>query len=142
MLGSYRLQAFLTQDQLGDGVPLTLISDAGNDIQNAVFISNRPVRYVLDWFHIAMRHEHLLQTLRGLPEEDKVNKDRLLEAGEHSKWLLWHGQSDKAIQRLQALEQACTPDALIKPPKSMGILIETICKPIKYGSSTTLSSIA
>jgi hypothetical protein len=124
MLGSYRLQAFLTQDHLEDGVPLTLISDAGNDIQNAVFISNRPVRYVLDWFHIAMRYEHLLQTLRGLPEQDKVNKDRLLEAGEHSKWLLWHGQSDKAIQRLQALEQACTLNALIKPPKSLGILID------------------
>ncbi len=123
MLGSCRIQAFLKQDQLGDGVPLALISDAGNDIQSAIFISNRPVKYVLDWFHIAMRYEHLLQTLRGLPEQDEINKAVLLEAAEHSKWLIWHGKSDKAIQRLQTLEQICTLNQLNKPLKTLAILI-------------------
>jgi hypothetical protein len=124
MLGTCRLQAFLKKDQLGDGVPLALISDAGNDIQSAIYLPDRPVMYILDWFHIAMRYEHLLQTLRGLPEQTIPNKAVLLETAEHSKWRLWYGQSVKAIQRLQTLEQACRLSRIGQPLKTLTILIK------------------
>ena len=51
----------------------------------------RPTEQVLDWFHIAMRFEHLLTGVRGLRHADEVTKAELTRRIEGAKWLLWHG---------------------------------------------------
>ena len=38
----------------------------------------RPVQRILDWFHISMRFEHVLQRLRGLRNTERATADALL----------------------------------------------------------------
>ena len=46
-------------------VPVTVLSDGGEGISHACQLPAAAER-VLDWFHIGMRFEHLLTSLRGL----------------------------------------------------------------------------
>lgn len=51
-------------------------------------LRQNPVR-VLDWFHIGMRFEQLLLSLRGLRGADAYTKDRLqgdVERNGHMRW--------------------------------------------------------
>ncbi|RZL93946.1 MAG: hypothetical protein EOP82_06155 [Variovorax sp.] len=56
--------------------------------------------HILDWFHVAMRIEQLLQTARGLqgPEKEELLKDI-----ERVKWFLWHGNVFRADDTLNKL---------------------------------------
>jgi hypothetical protein len=58
---------------------------------------------VIDWFHIAMRFTVLKQMAKSIeiPDPDTDDADdnpaRLLES---AKWLLWHGNVHRSLQRL------------------------------------------
>ena len=58
-------QAFLASIGIGMDVPVTGMSDGGEDIRHACQLPAAAER-ALDWFHIGMRFEHLLVPLRGL----------------------------------------------------------------------------
>ena len=47
---------------------------------------------VLDWWHVAIRFEHALQTARGLGAADAKLADEAARSLEHAKWRLWHGR--------------------------------------------------
>jgi hypothetical protein len=49
---------------------------------------------VLDWWHVAMRFEHALQTARGLGAgmADADLADEAVRALDRAKWRLWHGR--------------------------------------------------
>ncbi len=65
----------------------------------------RPTERVLDWFHIAMRFEHLLTAVRCLRHTDPPTKLELARRIEGAKWLLWHGRQEHCLQRLEALRR-------------------------------------
>jgi len=46
----------------------------------------------LDWWHVAIRFEHGLQTARGLGAADADLADEAVRNLEHAKWRLWHGR--------------------------------------------------
>jgi hypothetical protein len=55
---------------------------------------------VLDWFHLAMRIQHVAQTVKGWPDnrnEDRQDGARFADAVEHVRWRLWHGQVQRAL---------------------------------------------
>ena len=59
-----------------------------------------PTCHVLDWFHLAMRIQHVAQAVKGWP--DITNRDRqdgalFADAVEHVRWRLWHGQVQRAL---------------------------------------------
>ena len=60
---------------------------------------------VLDWFHIGMRFEQLLLSLRGLREADADTKDRLQRDVVAAKWLLWNGRKECCFEELEALRR-------------------------------------
>jgi hypothetical protein len=60
---------------------------------------------VLDWFHIGMRFEQLLLSLRGLREADADTKDRLQRDVVAAKWLLWNGRKERCFEELEALRR-------------------------------------
>jgi hypothetical protein len=66
------------------------------------------VQSILDWFHISMRFEHVLQRLRGQrSREVSAEADALLGSVESAKWRLWHGRADDCIERLkEVVEQS------------------------------------
>jgi hypothetical protein len=59
-----------------------------------------PTCHVLDWFHLAMRIQHVAQVVKGwrdTTDEDRHEGARLAEAVEHIRWRLWHGQVQRAL---------------------------------------------
>jgi hypothetical protein len=59
----------------------------------------------LDWWHVAIRFEHALQTARGL-DAGAVDADRADEATrnlERAKWRLWHGRWTGCRRKLAGL---------------------------------------
>ena len=65
-----RQQAFLASLGVPPEAPVTVLSDGGEDVVLACRLP-RPTEQVLDWFHIAMRFEHLLTAVRGLRHADE-----------------------------------------------------------------------
>ena len=99
-----RQQAFLASLGVPPEASVTVLSDGGEDVVFACRLP-RPTEQVLDWFHIAMRFEHLLIGVRGLRHADDVTKLELTRRIEGAKWLLWHGRQERCLQRLEALRR-------------------------------------
>lgn len=99
-----RQQAFLASVGIAPATPVTVISDGGEDISFACQLPAATER-VLDWFHIGMRFEHLLTAVRGMRDLDPSDKIVLVRRAEGAKWLLWHGQSQRCLQRLESLRR-------------------------------------
>jgi hypothetical protein len=60
-----------------------------------------PTNHTLDWFHLAMRIQHVAQAAKGWPAEtpgERENGVRLADAVEHMRWRLWHGQVQRALE--------------------------------------------
>jgi hypothetical protein len=59
-------------------------------------VANPPI---LDWFHIAMRLQHLKQTAGGLLTDDPARveaKAAIVEEVERLRWRLWNGKAKDA----------------------------------------------
>ena len=90
-----RQQAFLQSIGVDRQSPITVLSDGGDDISHACKLPAATAR-VLDWFHIGMRFEQLLLSLRGLRGADAYTKYRLEGDVIAAKWLLWNGRRSSA----------------------------------------------
>ena len=99
-----RQQAFLQSIGIGLEVPVTVLCDGGDDIGFACKLPWATAR-VLDWFHIGMKFEHLLMSLQGLQGADPYAKDDMRRCVIRAKWLLWHGQQGRCLERLEALRR-------------------------------------
>ena len=97
-----RQQAFLASLGIGMDVPVTVLSDGGEDIRHACQLPAAAER-VLDWFHIGMRFEPLLVSLRGLRGAAADERAQLERRAEGAKWFLWHGKREHCLQRLESL---------------------------------------
>ncbi len=74
--------------------PATVLSDGDVGVRNLQRRVLSAATVVLDWFHIAMRFEHALQTATGLGAgtiNDYVGTITSRDI-EHAKWRLWHGR--------------------------------------------------
>ena len=55
---------------------------------------------MLDWFHLAMRIQHVARAVKGWPgnrNDDRQEGARFADAVEHVRWRLWHGQVQRAL---------------------------------------------
>jgi len=73
--------------------PVTILSDGAEGPRGVgETASVGPTCHVLDWFHLAMRIQHVAQTVKGWPEDN--TEDRQQRAGltdvieEHIRWRL------------------------------------------------------
>jgi hypothetical protein len=54
----------------------------------------------LDWFHLAMRVQHVAQAATSWPDTTETDRHagaRLTETIERIRWRLWHGQVERAL---------------------------------------------
>ena len=100
-----RRQAFLASIGIGIDVPVTVLSDGGEDISHACPLPAATER-VLDWFHIGTRFEHRLRSLRGFRGAAADERAQLERRAEGAKWFLWHGKQKSCLQRLESLRRA------------------------------------
>src|ERR1700728_2453285 len=59
-----------------------------------------PTHHVLDWFHLAMRVQHVAQAAKSWPDATETDRHagaRLIETIERIRWRLWHGQVRRAL---------------------------------------------
>jgi hypothetical protein len=65
----------------------------------------------LDWFHLAMRFQHVSQVARGLRRNQIPTLAKLWVTGrvDRAKWCLWNGKSVKGLHYLQAVQDWLTP---------------------------------
>ncbi|MEJ8852924.1 ISKra4 family transposase, partial [Variovorax rhizosphaerae] len=83
-----RLRAVLESQGILPRQHITFLCDGGDTVRELGAFVHPRSEHILDWFHVAMRIEQLLQTTRGLqgPEREELLKDI-----ERVKWFLWHG---------------------------------------------------
>ena len=85
--------------------PTTVLSDGDAGLRNLQRCVLPEATAVLDWFHIAMRFEHVLQAGTGL---DAGTVDALLGEPcrrqiERAKWRLWHGRWRDCLVKLASV---------------------------------------
>jgi hypothetical protein len=54
----------------------------------------------LDWFHLAMRVQHVAQAATSWPDTTETDRQagaRLTETIERIRWRLWHGQAKRTV---------------------------------------------
>ena len=112
--------------------PVTILSD-GADGPRALgeAASIGPTHHVLDWFHLAMRIQHVAQAAKSWPDTKQAERKegaRLADNVEHIHWRLWHGQVQRALDligetlvMLQAIAETPSPKAATAG-KVLGVL--------------------
>jgi hypothetical protein len=86
---------------------ITVLSDGDAGLRTVQFEVAPNSEHVLDWFHIAMRFEHLFDAARAIRH---VPLAAHVSAWAHNlatraKWALWNGQADKTLAHLEAVRR-------------------------------------
>jgi hypothetical protein len=81
--------------------PVTILSDGADGPRSlGEAASPGPTHHVLDWFHLAMRVQHVAQAAKSWPDATETDRHagaRLIETIERIRWRLWHGQVRRAL---------------------------------------------
>jgi hypothetical protein len=86
------------------------MTDGANGLQTIAGRLPFPSEPVLDWFHISMRVRYLEQIVGGLratSEAEKAAKRVLAARIDKLRWCLWHANTEKAKNRMQAILMIC-----------------------------------
>jgi len=104
---------------------ITFISDGGETVRELPAFLHPHSEQILDWFHIAMRIEQLLQAGRGFrgAADCALAKDGILKELERTKWFLWHGNvfcADETLTDLMfEIDAAIEEDREARRPASI-----------------------
>jgi hypothetical protein len=99
-----RMQRFLSEEGLQPDHPVIFVSDGGDTVRHAQAGFGAHREYVLDWFHISMRFQNLIQMAKELQEsEGSPTREAIVEDLHGAKWHLWHGCPHRALQRFDSL---------------------------------------
>ena len=99
-----RMRQFLDHEGIQSQQPVTFLSDGGDTVRQAQFGDRLHGEWVLDWFHIGMRFQNLVQLAKGLSGDDSGdNAEKIIKDILGAKWHLWHGCAYRALQRLEQL---------------------------------------
>jgi len=95
---------------------VTFLSDGGDDVRQLQQYLNPEAEYWLDWFHITMRITVMKQMAKGLAKESAASVDidgepaarpkgkSMDEEIQSLKWNLWHGNVERALERIEDLQ--------------------------------------
>jgi hypothetical protein len=104
-----RLHEVLHAQGLQMNQEITFLSD-GNDTLRALQLEMSPkATHILDWFHLTMKLTVLGQFGKGLVQCEAVLGEAIRDQIERLKWSLWHGQVDKALEKINDLQTSVEP---------------------------------
>jgi len=108
---SPRVQQAMIQAGCTDGSQVTVLSDGDAGLRAIQREVAPKSEHILDWFHLAMRFQHVIQGARGLSHEQIRPLAKLWVTGrvDRAKWCLWNGKSVKGLHYLQAVQDWLTP---------------------------------
>ena len=79
---------------MGEETSVVCLADGADNCKSIAYSISKDCKdmtYILDWFHISMKFQNIT-----MPEEN-------IELFSNIKWNLWHGNCDKALERLTEL---------------------------------------
>lgn len=100
-----RLFDVLKSQGLQANQDVTFLTDGGDEVRALTEFMTPAGEHVLDWFHITMRITVLTQLIRGAAHHDETKGAELLKALERIKWLLWHGNLQRAFTVIEDFEE-------------------------------------
>src|SRR3954465_1308643 len=96
----HRLFEVLRSQDLRMNQGLTFLTDSVRSFLDGI---SPGAETYLDWFHITLRLTVLSQYIKGLAHHNPVEALALQSRLERSKWRLWHGDTDVALNRARDL---------------------------------------
>jgi len=108
---SPRVQQAMMQAGCRDGTHVTVLSDGEAGLRAIQREIQPQSEHVLDWFHLAMRFQHVIQVARGLSHDQIRTIAKLWVTGrvDRAKWCLWNGKPVKGLHYLQSVQDWLTP---------------------------------
>ena len=104
------LQALQHEGYVGRG-EVTVISDGAEIMKRLPRALPKPTAHILDWFHIAMKIQPLQQMADQIDRTSESRSGHAISISDDIrsvKWKLWHGQSVRAIDRLEKIMAVLT----------------------------------
>ena len=80
-----------------------IVSDGGEDVRRVQEYLHPFSEHLIDWFHITMKLTVLQQQLQGWQEERPETGADVSQRVESVKHLVWHGNTEEALERLNDL---------------------------------------
>ncbi|MGA8172899.1 MAG: ISKra4 family transposase, partial [Methylocystis sp.] len=145
-LRSRTLQALQREGYVGRG-EITVLSDGAEIMKRLPKALPKPTTHIIDWFHIAMKIQPLQQVADHIVRTNADRNGRAILIADDIrsvKWKLWHGQKDRAIDRLEKIVaalaiQSSHADASAKRLLDLAQLLLTYVRPnrsaiVDYGA--------
>jgi hypothetical protein len=96
-----RLMHLLKSQGMQPNQQITFLSDGADNLRELQCMMYPESEHLLDWFHITMRLTVLNQFAKGLVHSDPTSGKELEKHLESTKWYLWHGNVEKALDRIE-----------------------------------------
>jgi hypothetical protein len=101
-----RLYEVLRSQDLQMNQEITFLSDGDDTLRQLQLEMSPKATHLLDWHHMSMKLTVLSQYGKGLVHCETVLGEAIREQIERLKGSLWHGQVDKALGKIDDLENA------------------------------------
>ena len=98
-----RLWELMKSQGMQENQQVVFLSDGGEDIRQVREYLHPNSEHVIDWFHITMRLTVLQQQTKALEEKQPERAAAVSKQLESIKYLLWHGNVEEALERLNNL---------------------------------------
>jgi len=107
-----RLLHMLKEQGMQENQQITFMSDGADNVRELQYIMHPEAEHVLDWFHLTMRITVLNQFAKGLIKSDPEQGADVKKYLESAKWFLWHGNVEKALDRLEDCYCICMDEEI------------------------------
>jgi hypothetical protein len=98
-----RLWELLKSQGMQENQQVVFMSDGGEDVRRVQEYLQPHSEHLIDWFHITMRITVLQQQTKALQEERPETGADVSKRLDSVKHLLWHGNTEEALERLSDL---------------------------------------
>jgi hypothetical protein len=88
---------------------ITFLADGDDTLRHLQLEMSPKATHILDWHHLTMKLTVLGQYGKGLVQCEAMLGKAIQDQIERLKWALWHGQVDKALDKINELETSLEP---------------------------------
>ena len=105
-----RLYEMLKSQGMQMNQQITFLSDGGETVRDLQLYMSPEAEHILEWFHITMRITVLNQFIKGLIKINQESGEKIQKDMESAKWYLWHGNVERALEKLEDVIFQCEED--------------------------------
>jgi hypothetical protein len=98
-----RLWEVMKSQGMQENQQLVFMTDGGEDVRQVQEYLHPNSEHIIDWFHITMRLTVLQQQTKALTAETETPGKAASKQIESVKHLLWHGNVEEALERIDSL---------------------------------------